>query len=77
MKSRLPSTSLSPYTARRPQQPNDENQQFTGFSASELYCPTCKTSMPVREKLLLTLASGDLYDYVCKRCGTTVGKKTG
>ena len=57
--------------------PKKENQQFTGFSASELYCPTCKTSMPVREKLLLTLASGDLYDYVCKKCGTTVGKKTG
>lgn len=77
MKTRLPNTSLSSYIARRPQQVEDQNQQFTGFSASELYCPTCKTSMPVREKLLLTLASGDLYDYVCKKCGTTVGKKTG
>ena len=28
-------------------------QQFGAFTASELYCPKCKQSQPVRERLLL------------------------
>ena len=66
---------LSPFTTSRPKQSSDDSQ-FASFSASELYCPNCKKSMPVREKLLLTLPSGDLFDYACKRCGTSVGRKT-
>ena len=32
--------------------------------------------MPVRERLLLVLPDGDLYDYSCQRCGSSVGSKT-
>ncbi len=31
--------------------------------------------MPVRERLLLLLPDGDLYDYVCQQCGSVVGDK--
>ncbi len=54
---------------------NEPQSAFENFNASELYCPTCKTSMPVRERLLLVLPSGDLYEYVCAKCGTSLGKK--
>ena len=49
--------------------------QFEGLNATELYCPTCKCAMPVREKLALFLPSGALYHYVCQRCETLLGKK--
>lgn len=54
----------------------EEQAQFKDFSASELYCPTCKRAMPVREKMLLVLASGDMFDYVCQKCGTSLGTRT-
>ena len=50
---------------------------FTDFRASELYCPNCKTAVPVREKLLLVLPGGDRYHYTCTRCGASIGDKTG
>lgn len=49
---------------------------FKELTASELYCPKCKASMPVREVTLLVLANGaDIKDYLCERCGTSVGTK--
>jgi hypothetical protein len=48
-------------------------QQFGDFSASELYCPKCKSSQPVREKLLLVLPTGELHEYLCSRCATSLG----
>jgi len=51
-------------------------QQFGAFKASELYCPKCKTSQPVRERLLLVLPTGELHEYVCSRCATSLGKRT-
>ncbi|HZL43684.1 MAG TPA: cytoplasmic protein [Verrucomicrobiae bacterium] len=50
--------------------------QFRDFTASELYCPKCKVSQPVRERLLLVLPSGELYEYLCSQCATTLGKRT-
>ena len=50
--------------------------QFEQFTATHLYCPTCRRSMPTREKLLLTLPNGDLYGYTCAQCGADVGTKT-
>ncbi len=50
-------------------------KQFDKFRATELYCPKCKTAMPVRERLLLVLPEGDKYEYLCARCGTSVGDK--
>jgi len=32
--------------------------------------------MPVRERLLLVLPDGDLYEYICEGCGGSVGSKT-
>jgi hypothetical protein len=52
------------------------SQQFGDFTASELYCPKCKVSQPVRERLLLVLPSGELYEFLCAQCGTSLGKRT-
>ena len=44
-------------------------RQFGDFIASELYCPKCRSSKSVREKLLLVLPSGELHEYLCSSCG--------
>jgi hypothetical protein len=49
---------------------------FEEFDASELFCPRCRQSVPVRKKLLLALPGGDKYDYLCIHCGSSVGTKT-
>jgi hypothetical protein len=51
-------------------------QQFGKFTASELYCPKCRCAQPVRERLLLVLPSGELYEFLCTRCSTSLGKRT-
>jgi transposase-like protein len=51
-------------------------EQFGAFTASELYCPKCKTAQPVREKLLLVLPSGELHEYLCAQCGSSLGERT-
>jgi predicted RNA-binding Zn-ribbon protein involved in translation (DUF1610 family) len=50
-------------------------QQFGAFTASELYCPKCARSQPVREKLLLVLPTGELHEFLCTQCGTSVGER--
>lgn len=62
--------------APRPRQPGRQTQQYKEFDASELYCPNCRQAMPVRKRLLLVLPDGDLYEYLCARCGASVGQKT-
>lgn len=52
------------------------NQQFGQFTASELYCPKCKSAQPVRERLLLVLPTGELHEFLCTRCATSLGKRT-
>ncbi len=51
-------------------------QQFGQFTASELYCPKCKSSQPVRERLLLVLPTGELHEFLCANCATSLGKRT-
>ena len=51
-------------------------QQFGTFTASELYCPKCRSAQPVRERLLLVLPSGELHEFLCARCATSLGKRT-
>ncbi len=51
-------------------------QQFGTFTASELYCPKCQRSQPVRERLLLVLPSGELHEFLCSRCASSLGKRT-
>lgn len=50
-------------------------EQFGAFTASELYCPKCRQSQPVRERLLLVLPSGELHEYLCSRCATSLGER--
>jgi hypothetical protein len=52
------------------------SQQFGEFTASELYCPKCGRSQPVRERLLLVLPTGELHEFLCSRCATSLGKRT-
>lgn len=49
---------------------------FNKLQATELYCNRCKSAMPVREKLLLILPGQNLYEYICTRCGSSLGKRT-
>jgi hypothetical protein len=53
-----------------------EPGQFEELQASALFCPRCQTARPVRERLLLVLPDGELYEYLCAACGTSVGKRT-
>jgi len=48
---------------------------YQEFDATELYCPKCKQSGPVRKRLLLVLPEGDKYEYLCAHCSETVGTK--
>ena len=50
-------------------------QGGTSLNATQLYCPTCKQAMPVREHVALYLPSGAIYHYRCMRCNTMLGKK--
>jgi hypothetical protein len=50
-------------------------QQFENFTASALYCEKCRTSMPVRERLLLILPDREIFDYLCTGCGSSVGSR--
>ncbi|MFV1951567.1 MAG: hypothetical protein ACC630_06400 [Nitrospinota bacterium] len=54
---------------------NMNERQFEKLTATQLYCNKCCQSMPVRERLLLVLQDGNLYDYNCVQCGESLGKK--
>ena len=61
-------------TAPFPDQP-ERSDVYKDFDATELYCPKCKQSVPVRKRLLLVLPEGDKYEYFCAYCAETVGTK--
>ena len=50
--------------------------QYGSFRASLLYCPKCRQATPTRERLLLVLPTGNLYEYLCMQCGSSTGSKT-
>jgi len=52
-----------------------EPRQYDSLEASELFCPKCRRSQPVRRHLLLVLPTGNKYEYRCAACGTPVGAK--
>ncbi|MCM8831919.1 MAG: cytoplasmic protein [Candidatus Omnitrophica bacterium] len=54
---------------------NHEPKQFEKFTATHLYCDNCGRSMPVEEVLLLILPDGQLYDYRCQYCHSSVGTR--
>ncbi|MCZ6490748.1 MAG: hypothetical protein O7A06_09480 [Acidobacteria bacterium] len=49
--------------------------QFQSLEAVSIFCPKCRQAMPVRKKLMLVLMDRELYEYLCVRCGTSVGRK--
>jgi hypothetical protein len=51
-------------------------QAFEELQASVLFCGRCRAPQPVRERLLLVLPDGELYEYLCTACGESVGKRT-
>ena len=52
------------------------SESYGEFNASLLYCNKCGQAMPVRQRLLLVLPDGELYDYTCQTCNSSVGSKT-
>src|SRR5262245_20351308 len=55
---------------------SEPEDQFRALNASLLYCPHCRVATPTRERLLLVLPTGNLYEYLCQQCGTSTGSKT-
>jgi hypothetical protein len=50
-------------------------EAFEEFQASALFCARCQTARPVRERLLLVLPDGELHEYLCTACGSSVGSR--
>ena len=55
--------------------PGKPRGQFEQFQASALFCARCQAARPVRERLLLVLPDGELFEYLCAACGAQVGKR--
>lgn len=49
---------------------------FQEFEATSLYCPRCKSEVPVRKRLLLVLVDGEIHEYLCAYCSESLGSKT-
>ena len=60
---------------RPPRTPPGPREQFREFQASALFCGRCRVAQEVRERLLLVLPDGELYEYLCAVCGDQVGKR--
>jgi hypothetical protein len=50
-------------------------KQFDSLTASELYCPTCRLTRKVRERLLLVTPRGEIHDYRCAVCGESLATR--
>ena len=61
---------MNPFNTHKQRQ-----EQYKDFTATQLFCPKCRQATPVRERLLLVLPDGDLYEYRCAYCGTSLGEK--
>jgi hypothetical protein len=60
-------------STRRPA--SNSMSAYKEFDATELYCPRCKQSVPVRKRLLLVVPEGEKFEYLCAVCSTSVGTK--
>jgi hypothetical protein len=52
------------------------NRNFDQLQASLLHCPKCRRAVEVRERLLLVLPDGQLFEYRCVYCGSSIGERT-
>jgi len=48
---------------------------YKEWEATELFCKKCGQPRPVKKRMLLVLADGDKYDYVCAVCNDPIGQK--
>jgi hypothetical protein len=48
---------------------------FQELQATVLFCARCQAARPVRERLLLVLLDGELHEYLCTGCGSSVGSR--
>lgn len=55
--------------------PAAQRDSFEEFQATALFCNQCRAPQPVRERLLLVLPDGELREYLCRRCGTSLGSR--
>ncbi|HXN06614.1 MAG TPA: cytoplasmic protein [Nitrospiria bacterium] len=62
--------------APKPRPTEGQRGDFDQMQASLLFCNKCQRPMPVRERLLLVLPDGNLFEYRCQRCGNSVGERT-
>ena len=58
----------------RPSPPRPQ-ADFEELQAAVLYCSRCQAARPVRERLLLVLPDGELHEYLCRGCGSSVGSR--
>jgi len=55
--------------------PTPSQAAFEELQATVLYCSRCQAARPVRERLLLVLPDGELHEYLCSGCGSSVGSR--
>jgi len=55
--------------------PTARRETYEDFQATALFCNRCGAAQPVRERLLLVLPDGELREYLCAACGTSVGSR--
>ena len=60
---------------RKQKSPHEPQASYDQFEASELFCPRCRQSVPVRKRLLLVLPDGDKFEYLCSYCSHSLGTK--
>ena len=58
---------------RRPTGPGPGS--FGELQASQLFCNRCQVARPVRERMLLVLPDGELHEYLCSACGSSLGTR--
>ncbi|ULA59642.1 MAG: Cytoplasmic protein [Nitrospira sp.] len=71
-----PPRAARPRATPSPSQGLRQTDQYDSFNASLLYCGHCRQATPTRQRLLLVLPTGNLYEYLCAQCGTSTGSKT-
>jgi len=63
-------------TSRPPRAPGSQAPgDFEALQASVIFCNRCRGPRPVRERLLLVLPDGELNEYLCAACGSSVGSR--
>ncbi len=71
-----PNSSVPPIPTTCYLYPLGSRRQYDDLKATEVYCPSCRAAMPVRESLLLVLPDSELFQITCARCGEELARQT-